>query len=63
LNSTKVAAGVLFGSDDGARAGFEARLGDGVRELLRHAGKVAARNLEICEELFEPACLLDNCLC
>jgi hypothetical protein len=56
-----VAAGVL--SDDGDRAGFEAGLGNGVRKLLRHAGKVAARNLEICEELFEPAYLVDSGLC
>jgi hypothetical protein len=45
------------------RAGFEAGLGNGVRKLLRHAGKVAARNFEICEELFEPAYLVDSCLC
>jgi hypothetical protein len=54
---------VLSGEGDGAGAGFEAGLGNGVRKLLRHAGKVAARNLEICDELFEPACLVDSCLC
>jgi hypothetical protein len=44
---------VLSGDGDGARAGFEAGLGNG-GELLGLFGKVAARNLEICEELFEP---------
>jgi hypothetical protein len=53
---------MLSGVGDGARAGIEAGLGN-VGELLGHFGKVAARNLEICEELFEPACLVDSCLC
>ena len=54
---------MLSGKGDGAGVVFEAGLRNGVRKLLRHAGKVAAPNLEICDEQFEPACLIDSRLC